>query len=76
MQSMTGFGSATFAASETIYNVEIRSLNSKFIDLNIKIPSVLKEKEFAIRKLLSEKLLRGKIEIVIWRDKSDDRPSY
>ena len=76
MQSMTGFGSATFAASETIYNVEIRSLNSKFIDLNIKIPSVLKEKEFAIRKLLSEKLLRGKIEIVIWRAKSDDRPSY
>ena len=76
MQSMTGFGSATFAASETIYNVEIRSLNSKIIDLNIKIPSVLKEKEFAIRKLLSEKLLRGKIEIVIWRAKSDDRPSY
>tara|TARA_Y100000739_G_scaffold228912_1_gene242000 strand:+ start:2257 stop:3156 length:900 start_codon:yes stop_codon:yes gene_type:complete len=76
MQSMTGFGSAKFIASKNIYNVEIRSLNSKFIDLNIKIPSVLKEKEFAIRKLLSGKLLRGKIEIIIWRDKSDDRPSY
>ncbi len=73
---MTGFGSAKFIASKNIYNVEIRSLNSKFIDLNIKIPSVLKEKEFAIRKLLSGKLLRGKIEIIIWRDKSDDRPSY
>ena len=73
---MTGFGSAAFAASKNVYNIEIRSLNSKFIDLNIKIPTVLKEKEFAIRKLLSEKLLRGKIEILIWRDKSDDKPSY
>jgi uncharacterized protein YicC (UPF0701 family) len=57
---MTGFGRA-----ETVYEgkkitIDIKSLNSKNFDLNVKIPLRYKEKEFDIRKLLNDKILRGK----------------
>ena len=62
IQSMTGFGKSTFLFENKTYNIEIRTLNSKQLDLNIKIPQILKEKENAIRKLLSGALTRGKID--------------
>ncbi len=63
--SMTGFGRA-----ETVYEgkkitIDIKSLNSKNFDLNVKIPLRYKEKEFDIRKLLNDKILRGKVDCYI-----------
>ena len=63
--SMTGFGRA-----ETVYKgkkitVDIKSLNSKNFDLNVKVPLRYKEKEFDIRKLLNDKILRGKVDCYI-----------
>ncbi|WP_312765347.1 YicC/YloC family endoribonuclease [Epilithonimonas sp.] len=63
--SMTGFGRA-----ETVYEgkkitIDIKSLNSKSFDLNVKIPLRYKEKEFDIRKLLNDKILRGKVDCYI-----------
>jgi len=63
--SMTGFGRA-----ETVYEgkkitVDIKSLNSKNFDLNVKTPLRYKEKEFEIRKLLNDKILRGKVDCYI-----------
>lgn len=63
--SMTGFGRA-----ETVYKgkkitVDIKSLNSKNFDLNVKVPLRYKDKEFDIRKLLNDKILRGKVDCYI-----------
>src|SRR5690606_15686662 len=65
IQSMTGYGKAVAEYSEKKTTVEIRSLNSKGLDLNTRLPFLYKEKELEIRKLLSEKLQRGKIDFSI-----------
>lgn len=63
--SMTGFGRETFEFDNKKINVDIRTLNSKICDINIRIPNYYKEKEIAIRQLLSQKLARGKIDLSI-----------
>ena len=63
--SMTGFGKSEVTINNFHVNVEVRSLNSKFLDLSIKIPNIFKELDFPIRKLLKEKLKRGKVELII-----------
>ena len=65
IQSMTGFGKAKLDFKQSIVNIEIRSLNSKHLDLNIKMPQVYREKELELKKFLTKKLFRGKIEISI-----------
>src|SRR5690606_1581214 len=65
IQSMTGYGKAVAEFSDKNITVEIRSLNSKSLDLNTRLPFLYKEKELEIRKLLSEKLQRGKIDFSI-----------
>ncbi len=65
IQSMTGYGKAVAEYSDKKTTVEIRSLNSKGLDLNTRLPFLYKEKELEIRKLLSEKLQRGKIDFSI-----------
>ena len=62
---MTGFGKAKLDFKHSIVNIEIRSLNSKHLDLNIKMPQVYREKELELKKFLTQKLIRGKIEISI-----------
>ena len=62
---MTGFGKAKLDFKRSIVNIEIRSLNSKHLDLNIKMPQVYREKELELKKFLTQKLFRGKIEISI-----------
>ncbi len=61
--SMTGFGRAEASYSNKEILVEIRSLNSKFTDIRLKIPQNYKEKEVPLRKLVSENVERGKIEV-------------
>lgn len=63
--SMTGFGKATANYKSKDIYIEIRSLNSKFMDLNIKCPMLYREKEMDMRKYITENLLRGKAELSI-----------
>lgn len=63
--SMTGFGRAEGVFEGKKISVDIKSLNSKTFDLNIKLPLRYKEKEFDIRKMLNDKVLRGKVDCYI-----------
>jgi uncharacterized protein (TIGR00255 family) len=62
---MTGFGRAEQTMSDKTYLVEIKSLNGKQFEINLKIPPLLKPYEFEIRNLLQENLLRGTVECLI-----------
>ncbi|MEP6628677.1 MAG: YicC/YloC family endoribonuclease, partial [Ginsengibacter sp.] len=65
LRSMTGFGRAEQTVKDKSYLVEIKSLNGKQLDINLKIPPLLKPYEFDIRNLLQESLVRGTIECLI-----------
>ncbi|MAR40478.1 MAG: hypothetical protein CMD22_07565 [Flavobacteriales bacterium] len=73
---MTGYGKAELNLKNANFTIEAKSLNSKQIDANIKMSSVYRDKEIGLRKLVSEKLKRGKIEISIWREKSDSSAKF
>ncbi|CAI8320365.1 MAG: Uncharacterised protein [Cryomorphaceae bacterium] len=76
IQSMTGYGKAEINLKNANFTIEVRSLNSKQIDANVKMSSVYRDKEIGLRKLLSEKLQRGKIELSIWRESSVSNAKY
>lgn len=61
--SMTGFGKAEANIQDKLVQIEIRTLNSKGFDLNVRMPNYLREKEIEVRNLLREKLNRGKIDV-------------
>jgi len=63
---MTGFGRVEFEVNNKKITLEIKSLNSKQIDINTRVPSLYREKEIEIRKELSEELVRGKIDLTIY----------
>ena len=65
IQSMTGYGKAQLTLNGTTLKAEIRSLNSKFLDINLRLPFSLKDKEIEVRNLVTEKLHRGKIDLFI-----------
>ena len=65
IKSMTGFGKATISLNGKKISVEARSVNSKGLDTNFRLPNIYREKETELRNLLSEKLKRGKIDISI-----------
>jgi len=65
LKSMTGFGKSEFSAGNKKFQAEIRSLNSKNLDINLKIPLAYREKESEIRNLLSTGLQRGKVDFVL-----------
>ena len=69
-QSMTGYGKAELNINKENLIIEIKSLNSKNIDIKIKMPATYRDKEVELRKVISEKLKRGKVEISIWRQES------
>ena len=62
---MTGFGQSAYDDGRLQISVEIKSLNSKFLDLNLRLPKIFADREIEIRNLISEKLERGKVSIVI-----------
>jgi uncharacterized protein (TIGR00255 family) len=65
LKSMTGFGRAEQAVGDKTFQVDIKSLNGKQFELQLKLPGFLKPFEFQIRKLLSEKLGRGSLDCTI-----------
>ncbi len=68
IKSMTGYGKAECEVQSKNMIIEIKSLNSKQLDLNIRIPSVYKEKEFELRNEISRSLIRGKVDFYISTD--------
>ncbi|PKV63639.1 YicC/YloC family endoribonuclease [Pontibacter ramchanderi] len=65
LQSMTGYGSARLDTDQYSINVEIRSLNSKGMDLTVRLPRFLSEREYEIRTMLTRALVRGKVSICV-----------
>ncbi len=69
---MTGFGKAEFEVNNKKFTIEIKSLNSKQIDINTRTPALYREKDIIIRKALSEKLERGKVDFNIYVENLGD----
>ena len=69
IQSMTGYGKAVVVYKGKKINVEIKSLNSKQLDLMTRIAPLYREQEMEIRQIIAEKLLRGKVEMSVWIEK-------
>ena len=67
---MTGYGKANLKFGDKSYTIEIKSLNSKSLDLNFKAVAELRSVELEIRKLIAEKLIRGKIDLFFQEEKS------
>jgi len=63
---MTGFGKSVLSLADKHISIEIKSLNSKSIDINTRIPQVYREKELDFRKLIAEQLQRGKVDFSIF----------
>lgn len=71
VKSMTGFGKTTVESGNKKIVIEIKSLNSKQLDLNLRIPNLYKEKEMEIRNMIKEQLERGKVDMCIYFDNSE-----
>ena len=69
IQSMTGYGKSTVSFGEKKIHVEIKSLNSKALDLSVRIAPLYREKEMEIRNLVSKSLERGKVDFSLWIEK-------
>jgi uncharacterized protein (TIGR00255 family) len=65
LKSMTGYGRTEQQVEDITFLVEVKSLNGKQFDINLRLPSILKPKEFEIRNIISEHLLRGSIDCFI-----------
>lgn len=68
IQSMTGFGKTVLQLPNKKISIEIKSLNSKSLDLNTRMPSLYREKELPIRKRIANALVRGKIDFSLYME--------
>lgn len=65
IRSMTGFGKATGSAGSNIITIEVKSLNSKFLELNLRLPTVYKDKDLELRNEISKYVERGKVDFIV-----------
>lgn len=72
---MTGYGKADAEYNGKKIHVEIKSLNSKNLDLNTRIATAYREKEMELRKLIAAELLRGKVDFTVWCEKATESAS-
>lgn len=70
--SMTGYGKVVVELPEKKVNVEIKSLNSKAMDLSTRIAPLYREKEMEVRNLIAQQLERGKVDFSLWVEKKDN----
>lgn len=70
---MTGYGKADAEYNGKKIHIEIKSLNSKNLDLSTRVPSIYREKEMEVRRLATTELERGKIELTIWCEKGSEQ---
>ncbi len=75
IESMTGYGKATVELPDKKLNIEIKSLNSKALDLSARIAPIYREKEMAIRNEISKTLERGKVDFSLWVEKKESAES-
>jgi uncharacterized protein (TIGR00255 family) len=75
IQSMTGFGKYVVQLPTKKITIEIKSLNSKSIDLNARMPSSYREKELELRKLIANSLQRGKVDFSLYLENTGDETS-
>lgn len=75
IHSMTGYGKSVLHLSDKKVTIEIKSLNSKNLDLNVRIPSYYRLKELAVRKELASRLVRGKVDFSIYIEMTADETS-
>lgn len=75
IQSMTGFGKATMQLPTKKITVEIKSLNSKGMDLNVRMPSVYREMELGLRNQISQQLERGKVDFSLYIEVTGEETS-
>jgi len=74
---MTGYGNASFEDGDFKLSIEVKTLNSKFLDLSMKLPKALQEFELEIKSLISDLLIRGKANVVIdYEEKQKDETNY
>ncbi|MEZ7901938.1 MAG: hypothetical protein ACI8RY_000352 [Urechidicola sp.] len=66
IQSMTGYGKATGTYKDKKITIEVKSLNSKYFDLNLRLPSFYRENELTLNKMLSKLIVRGKVDFSIY----------
>ena len=69
IQSMTGYGKAVVAYKDKKIHVEVKSLNSKQLDLNTRIAPLYREKEMEMRQMVAVALIRGKVDMSVWIEK-------
>ena len=72
IQSMTGFGKSTLQLPTKKISIEIKSLNSKSLDLNARMPNQYREKELDMRKLIASSLMRGKVDFSFYIETTSD----
>lgn len=75
IQSMTGFGKHVIQLPSKKITVELKSLNSKSLDLNARMPSAYREKELELRKLIASSLVRGKVDFGLYIENTGDTTS-
>ncbi len=76
LKSMTGFGKAECELDTGKVDIEIKSLNSKQLDLNIRLPKAYKEKEIELRNTIAGKLERGKVELSIYLELTEEEKKF
>lgn len=76
LQSMTGFGKAEEVLSDQKITIQIKSLNSKYSDVHLKLPNDFRDKELHFRKTISDRLGRGKIEMQLSIDQKEGTTAY
>ena len=72
IKSMTGYGLASSDQENTKFAVEIKSLNSKFLELNLKLPRAYADKELMLRNICSKEIERGKVNVSITIERSEE----
>ena len=75
IQSMTGFGKSTLQLSTKKITVEVKSLNSKGLDLNVRMPSIYREMELGLRTIIAQQLERGKVDFSIYIEVTGEETS-
>jgi uncharacterized protein (TIGR00255 family) len=75
IQSMTGYGKSVIQLPTKKISIEVKSLNSKNLDLNTRMPSLYREKELSVRKLIASKLERGKVDFSLYMEITGEETS-
>lgn len=63
--SMTGFGRTTVTCNSSVYDIELKSINSRYLDISVKVPTYLSNKDYELKEIIKSKFNRGKITLII-----------